>query len=287
MVKTNPEIKRMKDFRGQMVKEIPIFPNDKPTRQMLLDMDFQDLLIRNLACRLRFIRQAKRDVIVDVTAKSDPGWSSLSKEIQFFLKKVTKGNDLNPHLSLKAQKKGFSSNTGKSLWEDKDFLLNVSGFHHFHLGTTIEKKGHAARTSDVLFALVNREQFRVIGIFSHEVFENDDPQIISAERTRFWERHEAIQTARILPGDFYFAGGFGGSGITTNGTPTALVQMAIRYNDIIKKMNTELADGSFWINQPQLQRAPDKKIKWHLKFLDLGLLNTETNYFHKLHNGPN
>ena len=39
-------------------------------------------------------------------------------------------------------------------WSDNDFILNVMGYHHFHLGHLKEKNGHMCRTNEALYATV-------------------------------------------------------------------------------------------------------------------------------------
>jgi hypothetical protein len=45
------------------------------------------------------------------------------------------------------------------------------GLHHFHLGLTMGAAGHAARTNQVLFASVTRDEFEFLGLFDHSAFE--------------------------------------------------------------------------------------------------------------------
>jgi hypothetical protein len=66
-------------------------------------------------------------------------------------------------------------------WADKDMLLNVMGYHHFHFDAAPHNR---VRSDDVLFAHVTRETFTVIGIFDHAVFEVDPAKPMMAERNR-------------------------------------------------------------------------------------------------------
>ena len=56
-------------------------------------------------------------------------------------------------------------------WKDKDFLLNVMGLHHFHLGLRKETSGLIARTNEVVLASVARDNLELMGLFDHSVFE--------------------------------------------------------------------------------------------------------------------
>ena len=73
-----------------------------------------------------------------------------------------------PHFSLSFR---FIKTPKPDSWADKDFLLNVMGLHHFHLGLTKETAGHMTRTNQVLFASVTREELEILGLFDHAAFE--------------------------------------------------------------------------------------------------------------------
>ena len=109
------------------------------------------------------------------------------------------GHDLKPYLSLMAHRHGFvlDGSQDSPSWEHKDFLLNVMGLHHFHLGTRREQRGHMARTNDVLFAFVNRKTFEILGLFDHTVFDAEEG-LLSDERERIWSTYERFQT-RLTP----------------------------------------------------------------------------------------
>lgn len=113
--------------------------------------------------------------------------------------------DLTPHLSLSPNTRGYSlaartpGATTEERWSDKDQLLNRMNYHHFHLGKSIEAAGHAARTDDLLFAEVSRDAFKVVAIFSHEVFDTN-----SEERRRLTKlpsagRNYQRSTDKICP----------------------------------------------------------------------------------------
>ena len=260
--------------------------------ELLEQMHMTDLLVVYLQWRLRYVRKAIRAVKIESTASTDPRWQSLSTEIAAFLQKVKNGEDLTPHLSRKARYRGFTPGASKSgtianSWADKDFLLNVMGLHHFHLGMTIEKAGHVTPTDDVLFASVSRDVFEVIGIFNHEVFENDDPNAMTTERKRLWEIYEARQNRGALPGSLVI-GGFGGMGISSSGHPLAVVRAAISYRRIIMKIDTQLDDLSF------LQKifTPDPvpknpKFLWTLNCLDLHVIEKTSKKPFLFQKGPN
>ena len=169
---------RIKVLRESLVKSIPCFPNDKATRAALAGKHLTDLLIVFIAWRLRHVRQSPREIKGRVKLVDDVRAAGLSAQLDGFLEAVERGDDLTPYLSLGAVKEGYTpaaeSGHPEASWSDKDFLLNVMGLHHFHLGLTREAKGHALRTNEVLFASVTRDTFEIIGLFDHDAFERKD-----------------------------------------------------------------------------------------------------------------
>jgi hypothetical protein len=286
---TKTESKRVEVFRLFLAKEIPKFPNNSQTLQSLEQMHLVDLLIAFMNWRLRHVRKTVRTVNITATAADDPRWQSLSTNIEVFLQKVKKGDDLSPHLSQKVKKRGFTPrSTPTSTWEDKDFILNVMGLHHFHLGMTIEKSGSVTPTNDVLFASVSRDSFDVIGIFNHEVFDSKDPEAMTPERQQLWGIYEERQRRGALPGALII-GGFGGSGISSSGVSLAVTFRAQEYFRIIKEYELKLDDPSFVRDVIFAHNPVPKKPKfnWELNCLDLRVIEKTSNRDFLLRKGPN
>jgi hypothetical protein len=179
MTGTTPpaESKRVRALRLGLAKQIPKFPNDKASLQSLERKPLGSLLIDYANWAIRYVAPRPRKVIIEPTASMDSRWKVLQKDIAAFLEKVKRGDDLTPHLSLEPHTRGYTpaaSAQGPDVdrWADKDMLLNVMGYHHFHLNMTIEPKGFASRKveNEILFAHVTREEFTVVGIFDHSVF---------------------------------------------------------------------------------------------------------------------
>jgi hypothetical protein len=286
------ESKRVKTFRLKIAKEIPKFPNDKNTLKSLERESLTTLLVHYTNWAIRYVSSRPRAVHVESTASSDSRWPTLRTEIESFLEKVKKGDDLTPHLSLDPHTRGYTpalSVKGGQIdrWADKDFLLIVMGYHHFHLGLTIETKGLVTRTNDLLFAKVSRHDFTVMAIFDHSVFDmsrtpNGD---ITKERERLWAIFDAYSTRGLPPGSVYIP-----AMITTSGHSLHLVRLAQEYVRIVREIDPKLDDMSYI--QGIYQRAgvlcPKKpKVAWHLKALDLGLLDLSSNMFFVFKYGPN
>ena len=285
------ESKRMKNFRKWLINAVPRFPNDKATLALLEEKHLVDLLILFLNWRVRFVAPRKRAVSIEKAAAIDPRWTTLSARIDPLLNKVENGEDLTPYLSRKAISKGFSAETEKNdpnadHWADKDFLLNVMGLHHFHLVPCDGTSGRDAH-NDILFASVSREQFEVIGIYNHEVFESSVPGSMAAERAQLWRIFEEREQRGALPGQLLF-GGMGGFGITLSGHPSILVSAAQRYYQIIRDMDPQLDEQSFITDMYPPASVPAKpKLKWRLNYLDLGVLDETTSTFFIYAKGPN
>lgn len=217
--------------------------------------------------------------------------SALTANIQALVHNVEAGSDLGPYLSLKAHRHGYvqahdPSISNTSSWEDKDFLLNVMGLHHFHLGLKKEKGGHVARTNEVLFAHVSRDTFQVLGLFDHSVFDWTLDDAMTAERARLWSIYDEFQAARADPGEIMI-GGIAGMGITTAGTPTVITLTASKQVEIIRMLEPKLDDMDFVRELYGEHPFPEKiKLSWQYSHLDFGLINEPSNEFLNLLPGP-
>jgi hypothetical protein len=202
-------------------------------------------------------------VSIEPAAQNDPRWSANAAAVTDFLDKVRRGDDLIPHLSIEPHTRGYApaarapGATPKDRWSDKDFLLNVMGYHHFHLGTALEKRGHAKRTNDphhLIFAEVTRDTFKVIAIFDHDVFDQN-----SAERMRLWAAHEDIIFRSMPPGSFVLMGN-----TMTSGHSMRDVRYAQHCARIIKQYEPRLDDPEFVksLYQPRSEAPSKSKLEW-------------------------
>ncbi|EMV3016908.1 TPA: hypothetical protein RFN10_001112 [Klebsiella aerogenes] len=271
------ESKRIRQLKEKLINELPFFPNEKSIRTELENQSLNGVLIAYLHWKTRIVPTRRRKVHISPEVTSDKRWKTLKSGIHGLLDKVRKGEDLYPHLSLRAHKYGYTSverirNGEVDSWEDKDQLLNTKGFHHFHLSMDIQSTGLGVRTNSVLFAFVSRDQFHAVGIFDHSVF--DKPDIFNGmteERERMWALHEKYTTFGMKPGTVYM-----NNPITTSGHPVSLIMLADRYAAIIREYDQKAEQRTF-INEIYAQSpfpSPERyKLEWSIEGLDLVLFD--------------
>lgn len=282
------ESPRIRKFRLSIAKAIPKFPNDQETLELLEAKSLGSLLIDYANWAHRLIPPRPRSVVIEPSLTSDRRWKTLATDTKALLQLVAAGDDLNPRLSEKAFRRGFTPATSQSgpdvdKWEDKDFLLNVMGYHHLHLSPIIERSGLAKRTNDILFAQVTRDRFCAIGFFDHSVFERTDAvsQTMTDERNRLWQIYE---TRWRIPGAVYAMGP-----ITTSGHAVQHTMLAQRYAQIVANIDPKLDDLATRTEVfPNLSASAVKamKLEWRFNFLDLGLCDHSAMTFHILQKGP-
>ena len=244
-------------------------PNNRASLLHMQQKHLTDLLIDYVNWRSRYIGQRPRTVSIEPAAQADPRWSAYAAAIAHFLDKVRRGDDLTSHLSIEPHTRGYApaarvyGATPEDRWSDKDFLLNVMGYHHFHLGTTLEKRGHTKRTDDLIFAEVSRDTFKVIAIFDHDVFDQN-----STERMRLWAVHESIIFRGLPPGSTVVMGN-----IATSGHSNYVVRYAIHCAQIIKHIEEKLDDPEFVksLYQPRSEAPAKSKPDWGFVHLDLAI----------------
>jgi hypothetical protein len=270
------ESKRERELSLRIASGIPRFPNNKETLSELQRMSISLLLVHHMNWAMRYIPPRPREVIVEDRAKSDPLWNSLRPGIDVLLEKSRNGEDLTPHLSLELKTRGYTpTNSAPSKWEDKDFILNIMGYHHFHIGKSIDPRGFIERTNQLVFAKVDREKFVVVAILSHKAFENSNSSAATnAERRDLWDIFEEHSSREATPGAMQIQ-----SLIALSGHPVHIVRTAAHYASIIREIDPKLDDRSyaeelFSYSPTPLPRSP--KFKWEIRFLDLALIEEKS-----------
>lgn len=282
--------KRIRQLHANLVKEIPRFPNNKASKTALESKSLGSLLVSYFNWRMRFVAPRPRTVDVRPNVARDPRWQLLTAGITPFHRKVTQGDDLTPHLSLGAWREGYTPaserhSAGADRWADKDFLLNVMGFHHFHLGTKMEPGGFVTRTDDVLFAHSSRKTFTVLGIFDHSVFDEDTTNGMTPDRQRLWSLHESF-LREGLPPDAVVVGGM----ISMSGHNIWIMLHAQACAKLINTLDPKLDDAPYLktnIYGASGVAFPSKrKLRWALKHLDLYLFDDANQLAFLIRRGP-
>lgn len=286
------ESKRIKAFQRCLITAVPRFPNDRSSLQAMEAKSLTDLLITFIAWRLRHVGNRARIVTGRNNLANDPRATALAPNIDSFLKLVEDGGDLTPYLSIEPRTKGYTPaaegpGPDKDSWADKDLLLNVMGLHHFHLGSTLEAAGHAARTNELNFASVTRDRFDIIGLFDHAAFERADDGSMTSERQKLWSAYEAREAAGTLPGQLSI-GGLGGQGVTISSHTVAIVRAAQDHVRILREIDPELESPTYVRSLYPEGSVPTKpKLKWAYNHLDLCLYDEGAALRFVLSYGPN
>lgn len=296
MTKSLNEAKRVKAFRNDLIAVVPRFPNDRASLHAIKGKSLTGLLVAYIGWRLRYIGVRPRIVRGYLDVLHDTRAAALKPHLDAFLEAVEVGRDLTPYLSLQPHSRGYApasdaKKSGANTWVDKDFLLNVMGFHHFHLGLTTEAAGHISRMNEVLFAAVTRDEFEIICLTDYTAFKQGADDTLTPERQRLWAVHEERRAYGLLPGQMSLSG-YGGLGITTSGHPTAVSLRAQRHARIIREIDPKLNDPAFV--QTLYQAAPVPltstlmpKLRWMYQHLDFGLLDEKTSTFFIIEYGSN
>lgn len=285
------ESKRIRAFRLGLVKAIPKFPNDRTSLQTLERKPLGELLVDYANWAIRYVAPRPRKVIIELAALADSRWTLLQDDISAFLSKVDRGEDLTPHLSLNPHTRGYTpaaSGTGPDIdrWADKDIVLNSMGFHHFHLSGTIKPKGFATRGNELLFAEVTRDQFTVIAIFDHSVFEERDlGESLTAERERLWQVFDERAMRRAPPNSVSAH-----IPIATSGHSLHSIYLAKGYEQLVAQIDPKVDDPDYissLVAGCGFTLPLKQKWKWHFHYLDLCLHETTSASFAIFRKGPN
>lgn len=290
MSTTQLESKRIRQFRLELCKQIPKFPNDRETLNVLEGKSLGSLLVAYANWTYRLVSPRPRSISIEPALTADRRWKRLAADTKILLRKAGDGDNLNAHLSLRATRNGFTPKSSETApttdkWEDKDFVLNVMGYHHFHLSQSIEPAGHTKRTDDVLFAQITRTTFTAIGFFDHSVFDPTDPasHTMTAERDRLWRLTEERKNRGRPPGVYI------DHLITTSGHSLHHTNLAANFSRLIHSIDPKLDDLT--LRSEVFPKTPHEVVKamklmWRLNYLDLGLFDKTTSTFFILQPGP-
>lgn len=277
---------RVAKLKRKLVKCIPRFPNNKASLAHMQKKGLGELLIDYCNWRARYVGIRPRSVIIPTELYNAKSWVSSASAINAFLKSVEEGDDLTPNLSLKPHTKGYALNarrkraTSEEKWSDKDFLLAMMGYHHFHLGDIDLIHRHAGRTNELIFAKVDRDQFAVVDIFDHSVFEMG-----SAENTRLCEIHDQVVSTNREPNAVYV-----GAAVATSGHSLHVVSYAAQCCKTVNAYEAKLDNRDFansLFHDAGLKPPLKPNFEWQITHLDFSICERTTNTNFIFHQGWN
>ena len=286
------DTKRIRKLRKKIITTVPKFPNDKITKTNLESKHLTDLLLVYLNWAARLITPRPRKMLIENEVMQDSRWDTYSENFRYLKKEIERGEDLTPYLSLKVQEKGYtpaasSTDPNTDKWTDKDFLLNVMGFYHLHLGEKKERAKVSERTDNVIFAKVDRDTFHIVGLFNHSVFEKTDDitNEMSKERERLWNIFDK-HTVQGVPENSIILQSL----ISLSAHNAEIVRLAQEYVRIIEDVEPQLdnrvyADSLY--EQSNISSPEKSKFEWYLRGTDLGVFDEATNLFMVLRYGVN
>ncbi len=277
---------RLERFRGEILNVIPRFPNDRAGKQHMEEMHLGDVLIDFVNWRARFVGVRPRKVQISEDATNDPRWITHKGEIEAFLDKVVRGDDLSPHLSRKTRSRGVRAvpredgATVEEAWSDKDFVLTTMGFHHFHLSSVGGTKGQRDRSNLLLFAQVSRDEFLVVGLFDHSVFRPE-----SRERIRLYGIDEYWSMKNVALGSVVIK-----NPIMTSAHSMHHVYYARRCLHFLREIDPQLDDPGFvqsLFDDAGVISPGRPNFEWCFHHLDLGVQELTKRVYFSLQKGWN
>jgi hypothetical protein len=162
---------RIAEFRKWLIEEIPVPRNDTFGRQELGEMEFEKLLTTFINWRDRYVYPRKRKCYFYKNF-----WDEYSikkgNEVNQIVKLLSNCGNLTPNLSRSIKYYGYCSDRylkmhPRDRWKLYDLHLNGHSMHHIHLS----KNGNE-RTEQLLFVLIKRDHFIVVGVGGHKDFDS-------------------------------------------------------------------------------------------------------------------
>lgn len=277
------ERKRINKFRRQLINEIPLFPNNRETKDSLESGTLATALLAYLNWRSRHIRPVKRTSIISPRVTGSPYWQDYKEQINNIINLSNHGEDLNPYLSLKAHHRGYTIiGHGDDQWIDKDQILNTKGLYHFHLSEVQTRRGHMDRTNELLFAYVTHDTFQTLGIFTHNVFEHFENGEPHPERLEILKAHDEVLMFNTPPNSVIIDNPIMMSGHTLN-----VVSMVQNFTRTIEAYDPKLDDYEFLKKLFNGNVPKNHKLEWAMDFTRLGIRDSRSGAFFILRHGLN
>lgn len=261
-------------FKKDLVSRLPFFPNTKSVKTELLDKSLVEVLFHYIHWASRIIPARPRSVIREQYLLLDQRYDTYKSDVNKLLRKVELGEDLISYHSNLVRTKGYSPKDKirdkNDAWIDKDELLNTRDFYHLHL-----KPNGRGESDVILFAMVNRNTFRAIGLFDHSVF--DKSGRVTSERERMLSVFYHIIQRELPSGSSLMT-----KPITMSGHPIHLHQLAWKYSSVIDEFDDKLSDREYvaaLFKEGDLECPKKPKLKWMIFGLDLGFYELKSKVF--------
>lgn len=279
--------KSIRKFSNSLIKNLPFSPNNKETKAELESLELNELLIHYLHWQTRLVPDRVRTVSRLSSLTSDRKYKSLKSDLDFLFARVRSGESVMPFLSERAHRYGYmrinmQGRRQSNQRKDFDQLLNLRGLHHFHLSKIIKNDGMSERSDDLLFAYVDRTDFKALGIFNHDVF---DPEIVnnrvSAERERMYRMTNSFEYYGLPEGVAVLSDP---RMVMASGHPMYVIELADHYVRLINDIDERIEDRAFVNGLYEQARFPPPSkynLEWVLLGLDLCLFDKKSkkNYF--------
>jgi hypothetical protein len=204
---------------------------------------------------------AKRPRRVIVKQPDDPHWKKIAAKAAPFLKLAEEGGDVMSHVCLAPHMRDFAVPGGAyGEWRDKDIVLAIMGYHFFQCEPRDKQ-----RTGSHILAYVDRSTLTAVGAFQGNSV-NTDP----AESMRIWNLIQAYGTAPV--------------------DPRHLMRISAEFLQKIAELDPKLDDPQF-VRQLHEETGnvlpPAPKFRWHMPYLDFGILEETAPRFFMVWPGPN
>ncbi|KUO23192.1 hypothetical protein AVO51_18460 [Vibrio cholerae] len=109
------ESKSKRNFKAELIKKLPFFPDDRNTLQQLESEGLGNVMFYYLHWSTRQVPSRVRKVHIYPELTADKRYKMLKEQIKLFRYKVSNGEDLSPYLSLKLIR--------KDIRQDKESLM--------------------------------------------------------------------------------------------------------------------------------------------------------------------
>lgn len=269
MVIKHPMSRHEIALRDDLIKVIPRRPNSRESHQAIRGLDTASIFIIYLTWRSRFVMARPRRIEFWTPVIDEARLLEINHGFKVFLEKVTRGEDLTPHLSELVKSNGYvmgspkDGDASKVREDDKDMILIRTGFHHFHVGVP-DAGNPKGRSKFIIFAKVSDENFTVISICSHEAFDRK-----TDEFRRFMHGSDSYVQRNMSPGVLYM-----NNPVTASGHSDELADHAIYCLHQIRRHGDSIEDEVFvrkLFNERSIKPPKKLKLKWHFEHLDLCL----------------